>query len=92
MGYVFINVKTRIPKRLEQFEDTKEITRIRKSTKNRQHNDKKGQTTIYKTLHIKLNIEQHNPTKNGGKLRCSGRVNTETQATLGSRHRMKTNK
>jgi hypothetical protein len=53
---------------------------------------KKGQTTIYKTLYRKLKIEQHNPTKNGGELMCSGRVNTETQGTLGTRHRMKTNK
>jgi hypothetical protein len=38
----------------EEFEDTKGATRIRKSKKNRQHNDQKekstkGQTTIYKT-------------------------------------------
>ena len=38
--------------------------------KDRQHNGQKisinGQTTIYKTLHIKLNIEEHEPTKNWG--------------------------
>jgi hypothetical protein len=35
----------------EEFEDTKEVIRIRKSKKNRQHNGqkRKGQTTIYKT-------------------------------------------
>jgi len=27
---------------------------------------KKGQSTIYKTLHIKLQIEQHEPTKSRG--------------------------
>jgi hypothetical protein len=26
----------------------------------------KGQTTIYKTVHIKLKMEQHEPTKNRG--------------------------
>ena len=43
----------------EQFEDTKGVIRIRKSKKDKQHNGqkKKGQTTIYKTLHIKLKIE-----------------------------------
>ena len=35
----------------------------------------KGQLLIYKTLHIKLNVEQHEPTFNpGGELCCSGRV------------------
>ena len=36
----------------EEFEDTKGVTRIRKSMKDRQHNghEKKGQTTIYKTF------------------------------------------
>ena len=44
----------------ERFEDTKGVIRICKS-KDRQHNGqkKKGQTTIYKTLHKKLKIEQH---------------------------------
>jgi hypothetical protein len=41
----------------EEFEDTKGVIRIRKSKKDKQHNDKKkrtkGQTTIYKTLHRK---------------------------------------
>jgi len=45
----------------EEFEDTKGVIRIRKSKQDRQHNGKKkrtkGQTTIYKTLHIKLKIE-----------------------------------
>jgi hypothetical protein len=38
----------------EEFEDTKGVVIIRKSKKNRQHNDQKkknkGQTTIFKTL------------------------------------------
>jgi hypothetical protein len=45
---------------MEEFEDTKGVIRIRNS-KDRQHNGQqkgiKGQTTIYKTLHIKLKIE-----------------------------------
>jgi len=44
----------------EECEDTKVVIRIRKSKKDRQHNDqgkKDKQTTIYKTLHIKLMIE-----------------------------------
>ena len=40
-----------------EFEDTKGLISILKSTKDRQHNGQK--TTIYKTLLIKLNIEQH---------------------------------
>ena len=34
----------------------------------------KGQTTLYKTLHRKLKIEQHEPTKTWGQLRYSGRA------------------
>ena len=41
---------------LEEFEDTKGVIIIRKSTTDRQHIDKKGQTTNYKTLHMKLKI------------------------------------
>ena len=39
----------------EEFEDTKGVIRIRKSTKDKQHKRKrtKVRTTIYKTLHIK---------------------------------------
>ena len=48
----------------EEFEDIKGLIRIRKS-KDRQHNSlkkmTKGQTMIYKTLHIKLKIEYHEP-------------------------------
>jgi hypothetical protein len=47
------------------FEDTNEIIKSHKS-KDRQYNGqkKKGQTMIYKTLHIKLKIAQHEPIKN----------------------------
>ena len=37
---------------LKEFEDNKGVIRIRKSKKDRQHNGQKGQTMIYKTLHI----------------------------------------
>jgi hypothetical protein len=46
----------------EQFEDTKGVISICKSKKDKQDNGpKKGQTMIYKTLHKKPNIEQHEP-------------------------------
>jgi hypothetical protein len=45
----------------KEFGDTNEVIRIRKSKKNKQRNEQrtriKGQTTIYKALHIKLKIE-----------------------------------
>ena len=83
---------TKRKKGQEEFEDTKEVIRFRKSKKDGQHNGKKkkgqeefedtkmvirfvnrrktdnkmtkrkkkkGQTTIYKTLHRNLKIEQH---------------------------------
>ena len=47
----------------EEFEDTKRVIRIRKSKKDRQHNNPKkrpkGQTKIYKTLHSKLKLDEH---------------------------------
>ena len=49
----------------EEFEDTKEVIRIRISKKNRKHN---GQKKKYKrtnndlqNMHIKLKIEKHEP-------------------------------
>ena len=53
------------------FEDTKKEIRSRKSKKDRQYNEQtkeraKGQTTIYKTVHRKLNIEQCEPHYNPG--------------------------
>jgi len=44
--------------------DIKEVSRSRKLKKDRQHSGRKGQTgqtTIYKTLHRKLNNKQHEP-------------------------------
>ena len=58
----------------------KEVIRGRKSKNDRQYictmvNRKriKGKTMIYNTLHRKLNIEQHEPQKNEGKLGCMNR-------------------
>jgi len=63
----------------EQFEDTKWVIRNRK-LKDSQHNGQrkmtKGQTTVYKTLHRKLKIEQREPIKYRGELRCSGRISS----------------
>jgi hypothetical protein len=54
----------------EEFEDTKEAINIRKSKKDRQHYGQRkktqGLTTISKTLHRKLNIEQHEPSQTRG--------------------------
>ena len=46
----------------EEFVDTKGVIKHH-IWKDRQHNgqQKKGQTAIYKTLHRKLNIDQHEP-------------------------------
>ena len=44
-----------------QIEDTNTMTKRKKT---------KGQTIIYKILRIKLKIEQHEPIKVGGKLKC----------------------
>jgi len=52
-------------KDLKKFEDNKGVSRSCKSKKDRKGKDQmkndKGQTTIYKTLHIKLKKEQHEP-------------------------------
>ena len=48
-------LRQRILKGEEEFEDTKEVIRIRKSKKHRQHN---GQKKKDKTLHKKVKIEQ----------------------------------
>ena len=67
----------------EEFEDTKEVIRIRISKKNRQNS---GQKKKYKrtnndlqNIHIKLI-----PLKTGGELRRSGRVSSSC-STIGTR-------
>jgi len=53
--YVLITVQ-------EEFDDTKEVIRIRKSKKYRQHNDQKKKDKQRSTkYYTKLKIEQHEP-------------------------------
>jgi hypothetical protein len=62
----------------EHFEDIKGVIRSHQLKKYRQCNgwkkNEKGQTTIYKSLHRKLRIEQHEHNKK--KLRYPGRIST----------------
>jgi len=39
-----------------------------------QRSKEKGQAKMLKTLHRKLKTDQHEPSKNRGELRCSGRA------------------
>ena len=70
----------------EEFEDTIGVIRIRK-LKDRQHNSQKKKykrtNKDLENIHIKLKFEKHDPTKNQGELRCSGRVGSScsTSAT-----------
>jgi intein-encoded DNA endonuclease-like protein len=64
---------------MEEFEDTKGVFRIRKSKKDRQHNDQKKH--VKRTSNDLQNIAQKTkdrvtriPLKTGGELRCCGRV------------------
>ena len=73
---------------LEEFEDTKGVTKIRRS-KNRQHNDQneKRQTdkrSTKRTRKTKYRVTR-TPLKTGGKHRCSGRVNCSC-STSNTRH------
>ena len=65
LKWLYICICVTEKNRKEKLEDTKEVLRFRKSEKDRQHNDQKKkwkwQTTIYKTIHRKLKIEQHEP-------------------------------
>jgi hypothetical protein len=53
----------------EEFEDTKGVIRIRKSKKNRQHNEQKKKykrtNNVLQNIHIKLNSGNTNPLKTG---------------------------
>jgi hypothetical protein len=70
---------------MEEFEDIKGVIRICNS-KDRQHNGKKkkGQTTIYKTLHRKDRATR-TPLENGDELRCSRRVSSSCSTSY-TRH------
>ena len=55
-------------------EDTKEVIRIRKSKKNRQHNGQKKKDKQRSTKHTHKTKDRvtRTPLKTGGELRCSG--------------------
>jgi len=65
MSWLFIYKATKYSNKVkEEYEDIKGVIRIRKSKKDNtmaKRKMAKGQTTIYKTLHIKLKIELHEP-------------------------------
>ena len=58
----------------EEIEDTKGVIRIRKSKKNRQHNDqeKKDKQLSTKHTHKTKDRVTRTPLKTGGELRCTG--------------------
>ena len=65
----------------DEFEDTKGVIRIRKSKKDRQHNDKKKKVLTDKqrsTKHTYKTKDQlaRTPLKTGGQLKCSWRVSS----------------
>ena len=60
----------------EEFEDTKGLIRIRKSKKNRQHNDQKDKQRSTKHICKTKDRVNRTPIKPGGELRCSGRVSS----------------
>jgi hypothetical protein len=80
-----------VKKTITKSEDTKEVIRIRKSKKDRQHNgqkkkDKKTNNDL-QNKHIQLMIQLKNNTnlvKTGDELRCSGRVGSSC-TTSGTR-------
>jgi hypothetical protein len=57
----------------EEFEDTKGLIKIRKSKKNRQHNDQKKKGKQRSTIHTHKTKDRvtRTPLKTGGELRCS---------------------
>jgi len=77
----------------EEFEETKGVIRIWKSTKDCQHNGKRKRTKIiYETLHIKLKIEKYKRhLKTGGEIRCSGRVSSSCSTSGTHRFTLVTN-
>ena len=63
-------------KRQEEFEDTKGLIRIRKSKKNRQHNDQKDKQRSTKHIYKTKDRVNRTPLKSGDELRSSGRVSS----------------
>ena len=86
-----------VKKTIAKSEAIKEVIRIRKSKKDRQHNgqkkkDKKTNNDL-QNKHIQLMIQlmiqlknNMNPAKTGGELRCSGRVSSS--CTTSGTHRI----
>ena len=60
---------------MKSFEDTKGIIRSRKLQKDKQHNGqkKRDKAMIYKTLSVKLKIEQHQPHRGWTQVLQTGR-------------------
>jgi hypothetical protein len=58
---------------IEEFDDTKEVVRIRKS-KNRQYNDQKDKQRSTKHTNKTKDRVTRTPLNTGGELRCFGRV------------------
>ena len=63
------------------FEDSKGVIRIRKSSKNRQHNGqmKKDKQRSTRHTHKTKDRVTQTPLKTMGELGCSGRVNSDTR-------------
>ena len=60
----------------EELEDTKEVIGIRKSTKDRRNKDQRKKVKQRSSKHYAKTKDEvtRTPLKNGGELRCSGRV------------------
>jgi hypothetical protein len=63
------------------FEDSKGVIRIRKSSKNRQHNGQKKKDKQRSTRHTHKTKDRvtQTPLKTRGELGCSGRVSSDTR-------------
>jgi hypothetical protein len=64
----------------EEFEDTKEVIKIHKSKKNRQHNGQRKKND--KRTNNDFKTYTRTPLKTGGKLRYSGRANSSRLVNL----------
>lgn len=67
---------------LEQFEDTKNITNFKQLVEGQSKTRRKVTKNIYKVLHRKLKVDQHNPTKYRDEPRCSVLLLTHTNIVL----------
>jgi hypothetical protein len=76
--------KSAIKETQEEFEDTKGVIRIRKSEKNRQHNDQKKKNKELSTKHTHKTKDRvtRTPLKTGGELMCSGWVSSSCSRNI----------